>query len=342
MNKKSALLLLVAAIFACIGAMAETITPSNKYISRKIASSDFTAIRTNTAIDIEYAVGTKSVELYAPDNLIDYIEVRVIDDELRIGYKDNMNINGNHNTVLKVKAPNVTGFTTSSAGSISINSPIRQKNTKVTLAVNSAGDIKAGNIEANELNLTTNSAGTISVGEIKAESVTVKVNSAGNISTGIIAARQMAEIYTNSAGDVKIPEIIAGTSVGVRANSAGDIQIGAINTESTSLQSNSTGSIVAKSIKAKTVKARANSMGNVTIAGNCDSAELGAYSLGEVDASGLRANHVTASARSKGNITCHALQSLDASRFGIGKIEYSGNPATVTINDYKGGGITKR
>lgn len=341
MNRKSTLAMLLAAIMACLGANAETITPSNRYITRKVNTGNFTAIRTNTAVDVVYSAGAKSVEIYAPDNLIDFIEVEADGDELRINYTDNVNIQGNHESSVKVSAPAVTRFTTASAGNIVIKSPIRQKGASVSLTVLSAGFIKAGAIEAADVSLSTNSAGDILVGDITADVAILKANSAGDISTGSIATKENTEIYANSAGDIKVPEIVAGMKAEVSANSAGDIEISSINAETSSLYSNSTGEINAKDIKSTSVNARANSMGRVTIAGNCANADLGAYSLGDINARNLKANHVSATVRSKGNITCQPLQTLNASRSGTGKIQYAGNPSTVNVNDYKEGGVTK-
>lgn len=96
-------------------ASAVTIVPSSKYVTRKVNTGDFTAVRTNTAIDIVYTVGPRSIEVYAPDNLIPYIKVSLSDSEIRVNYSENMTINGSHKSYVKISAPAVSRFTTGSA-----------------------------------------------------------------------------------------------------------------------------------------------------------------------------------------------------------------------------------
>ncbi|MCM1450745.1 MAG: DUF2807 domain-containing protein [Clostridium sp.] len=341
MKIKSTILAILFAFSALMAMQAKTITPSSRYVTQKVSVGNFTSIRVNTFVDVEYTVGSRSVEVYAPDNMIDYIEAKVEGGELRIGYKENMNIQGKHNSCVRVSAPAVNNFTTASAGDITIKSPINIKNAEVNLKVLSAGDIKAKSIEAATVRLTTNSAGDIETGSIKADDVALTANSAGDIETGAIAAKNKAEIKSNSAGEIEAPEVVAGNSVEIFANSAGDIEIGAVNTTSTSIATNSAGDIEIKSLKAKNVSASASSAGEVTLAGNCDSANLSSASIGAIEAGKLKANHVTAKVSSNGSVYCHPLQSLNAMRRGLGKIKWHGNPSDVTIDDPKGNGVSK-
>ncbi|MCM1224010.1 MAG: DUF2807 domain-containing protein [Lachnospiraceae bacterium] len=341
MNIKSTTLSILLALTACLGCQAATITPSKNYVTKKVSAEAFTSIRTYTALDVEYTVGARSVEVYAPDNLIDYIKISVANGELRISYKEDMNIRGDHKSVVRVSAPEVSEFTTSSAGDITIKSPIKLKNAHVKLTAMSAGDIKAQDIEAASVRLMTNSAGDIVARNIKADEAKLVTNSAGDIEAECIAVKDKAEISSNSAGDIEVEEVVAGKSVKASANSAGDIEIDAMNTSSASLSANSAGDIKAKNLKANDVRANASSAGKVTMTGNCATAELEANGHGDINASSLKANHVTATARSIGSITCNALQSLNASRYGRGSIKWAGNPSDVTIEDPKGNGVTK-
>ena len=61
--------ILLPVLLLCLTATATaaTIVPSSKYVTRKVNSGDFTAVCTNTAIDIIYTVGPRSIEIYAPD-----------------------------------------------------------------------------------------------------------------------------------------------------------------------------------------------------------------------------------------------------------------------------------
>ena len=142
--------------FGALAAQGADVTPSNRYITRKVNSGAFTAIRTNTSLDIVYTVGPRDIEIYAPDNLMPYIQVAIKGSELIVSYKENMNIHGSHKSHIKISAPDVNKFTTASAGDIDIKSPIRLNNQTVEMRVLSAGDITAKAIEASEIRLQTN------------------------------------------------------------------------------------------------------------------------------------------------------------------------------------------
>lgn len=338
---RNLILFLFLAVVSAGAIQAVTITPSNKYVTRKLTTGTFDAIRTNTSIDVVYTVGPRSIEVYAPDNLIDYIKVSVKGSELTVNYKENMNIKGNHKSCVRVSAPDVKTFTTASAGDITIKSPINLANSTVTMTCLSAGDIDALSIEARQVSLTSSSAGDIETKNIKAEDISLSCNSAGDIETGAVTVTGNATLKTNSAGDIDITRLLAGTEVIALANSAGKIEIDAVNTEKADFSSNSAGDIVVKDIKANIIKGSVNSAGSVSLSGNCDVADFSSRSTGAVKASGLKANKVTASVYSLGEVKCQALESLDAIRKGMGSIQYAGSPANITVDDPRGGGVIK-
>ena len=296
--------ILLPAILLCITATATaaTIVPSSKYVSRKGNSGDFSAVCTNTAIDIIYTVGPRSIEIYAPDNLINYIKVSQSGSEIRVNYSENMTINGNHKSYVKISAPAVSRFTTGSAGKITIDSPLTLKGNTVELNVNSAGNIKAKTIDAQTVSLKTNSAGNIETGSLKADEIRLINNSVGNITTGNIIAEQSAKVIANSAGNITLPEIVAGNQVSVNANSVGKVDVSAMSATKVEFHTNSAGNVNVDKVEATSVTATSNSVGNVTVNGICRDAELTTRSSGKIDASGLKANTVEACKRHRRHI----------------------------------------
>lgn len=334
-----AIALAATIVFGVLEAAAVSITPSNRYTTRTVSVGAFDAVRTNTSIDIEYTVGPRKVEVYAPDNLSQYIQVALKGTELVVNYKENMNIKGSHKSYVKVSAPDVTRFTSGSSGNITIKSTIKQKGKTVELNVLSAGDIKALNIEAADIKLRTNSSGDIDTGTLKADNVSLLVNSAGDIETKTITARKQAKLIVNSSGDIEVPEVVAGEDVSMISNSAGDVEAGAVSTPMVSINANSSGNVSVSSLKADDVKATSNSTGNVDISGICSMAVLTAKSSGNIKAHKLKAKDVSARTSSAGNITCHALEMLDARRTNSGTIRYTGDPTTVKIDSPREEGI---
>lgn len=321
---------------------AAKITPSKNYITRKVKVGSFNAVQTSTSIDIYYypAFGQPSVEIYAPDNLMPYIDVTVKGSELVVKYKENMTIQGKHKSFVKVSAPAVAKFTTSSSGNINIRSSIKLSNKDVEFNILSAGDINAENIDAPNIKLRTNSSGNINTGLLRADNVNLLVNSAGDISTKAVTARSQARLISNSAGDIEVTELVAGQTTALISNSAGEIEVASLSTPSVSINANSSGDVIVKSLEADNVQASSSSAGDVEIAGICATATLSAKSSGDVDAKKMKAKDVRATVNSSGDISCFALNSLTATRSGGGEIRYAGNPTNVVINSKRNEGVS--
>ncbi len=331
--KTSILSLLTLACGLCASAV--EITPSSKFVTRKVTSGPFDAVRTNTSIDLIYTQGPQDITIYAPDNLMKYVKVAIKGKEIVVSYSEQMTIRGKANVQVRISGPDVARFTTASAGDIYIKSDLVRKGKEVKLNVLSAGDIKARKIEAETVTITTGSAGDIETGDIKADNVNIIANSAGDIETGKILARIQANVRTNSAGDIEMPQIIAGDKLSIITNSAGDIEIDEASAENVAVHANSAGDVKVKKCNSTNLSASCNSSGYVEIAGITDNASYLTSSSGDVKAKGMKANNVSASIRSVGSIDCYALKSLSASVYGNGMVRYAGKPTNISIQGSK-------
>ncbi len=302
-------ILLIMAFAGAAGALAATVRPSDKYVTREVKTGDFDALRTITSLDIVYTVGPRKVEIYAPDNLIEYIDVEVHGKELNVKYKENMNIRGKHKSYVKVSAPAVKSFTTTSSGDIEIKSPISLKNEFIALNTTSAGDIEALSINA--------------------KGVAMGISSAGDIEAQDILA-DVVDISIISSGDIEIKEVVAGTEVKATTNSAGDIKIGEISAPTVSLYSNSAGDIRTV-VKADKANIATSSSGDITVSGICSTANLASASSGNVDARELKAAVVNVHAASSGDIYCWALKKLVGCCIGSGAVRYKKTSAAIDI-----------
>ena len=331
--------ILLPVLLLCLTATstAATIVPSSKYVTRKVNSGDFTAVCTNTAIDIIYTVGPRSIEIYAPDNLINYIKVSLFDSEIRVNYSENMTINGSHKSYVKISAPAVSRFTTNSAGKITIDSPLTLKGDPVELKVNSAVNIKAKGIDAQSVCLKTNSAGNIKTGNLKADEIRIIANSTGNITTGNVTAEESVKIAANSAGNITLPEVVAGSQVSVHANSVGKVNVNAMSAPMVEIHTASAGNINIDKVEASSVRAASDSVGNVTVNGICRNAKLYTRNSGKIDASGLKANTVEAHVSGIGGISCWAIEEIKGARHGHGELKYKGKPSKIQIGEPRSG-----
>ena len=144
---------------------AERITPSKNYVTKKVNVGSFNAISTSSSVDVIYtqSSGGQNVEIYAPDNLVDYIDVRVEGGVLEVGFKsprNNFSINGKHKKEVRVSAPAVNSLKASSSGDIIIKNGLKTSG-KVTVKASSSGDVTGSTISCDDFAATANSSGEI-------------------------------------------------------------------------------------------------------------------------------------------------------------------------------------
>lgn len=242
----------------------DAIVPSKNYITQKVKVDNFDGISTSSSIDVKYTqtTGSTDVEVYAPDNLMEYVKLEVKGGMLKIFFYSEetgkgINIKGKHNTEVRIAAPAVHALRASSSGDIFLMNGL-QCEEEVSLSASSSGDIKGGNIlckaleteasssgdielesvECTSLMTEASSAGDISINDVKAETVNVQASSSGDVSLAGVC--RSAKFESSSAGDIEADELKA-EHVIAKASSAGDITCHA--TESLEVSISSAGNV---------------------------------------------------------------------------------------------------
>ena len=117
MFMKKRISFVVVAMVVTSFVMAQKIVPSKNYVTKKVEVKSFDGISASTSIDVEYTQtsGNQDVEVYAPDNLVDYVKVEVEDGVLKVCFesknkKKGITINRKHKTKVSVSAQQYTSF----------------------------------------------------------------------------------------------------------------------------------------------------------------------------------------------------------------------------------------
>ena len=225
----------------------EGIVPSKNYETKQMKVDAFDGISTSTSIDVIYTQtsGRQNIEIYAPDNLMDYVKVYVKDGILKVGFRseDNrgINIRGKHQTEVRVSAPALHAFYASSSGDIILKNGL-QTTGKVSMKSSSSGDIEGGDVLCDELEVGASSSGDVTLHK---------------------ADCQQLHADASSSGDVEIKRL---TSKRVKAevSSSGDVIIVEGTCEYAEFDASSSGDVVAKGLKAIHVNASASSAGDIS------------------------------------------------------------------------------
>lgn len=225
MRKLVSTLMAVTLMLVSATACAERITPSKNYVTKKVNVGSFNAISTSSSVDVIYtqSSGGQDVEIYAPDNLVNYIDVRVEGGVLKVGFKsprNNFSINGKHKKEVRVSAPAVNSLKASSSGDIIIKNGLKTSG-KVTVKASSSGDVTGSTISCDDFAATANSSGDVSIKNLNAADVSADASSSGDVILAGIC--ENASYRASSSGDVKAKGMKA-VNVTASASSSGDVE----------------------------------------------------------------------------------------------------------------------
>lgn len=243
MKTSGHLMALIAFLMISCAGTSETIVPSKNYVTKKVHTGSFKGISTSTSIDVLYTqtAGSRDVEVYAPDNLMEYIKVEVKEGVLNVRFKskdkNGLNIRGTHNINVSVSAPAVSELRTSSSGDIILQNGLKTDG-DVRMYASSSGDIKGGEVVCTSLSLTASSSGDVKISKVTAESVNAQSSSSGDIILSGIT--DTAHLSASSSGDVSAKQLKA-NRVTAKASSSGDVYCHAV--ESLNATVSSSGSI---------------------------------------------------------------------------------------------------
>ena len=247
----------------------EGIKPSNNYITQKVKVDNFEGISTSTSIDVVYTqtTGDTSVEIYAPDNLMEYVKVETEGGMLKIGLQakekgKGLNIRGSHETKVYVSAPAVHTLLASSSGDIVLKNGLQYAG-KVIMGTSSSGDIEGGNVVCETLDIEASSSGDIDLGKVECASLVVEASSAGDISIKDIKA-ETVNAEASSSGDVSLSGVCR--SAKFEASSAGDIEADDLKAEQVKAEASSAADV--KCHATESLEVSASSAGNVHYKGN--------------------------------------------------------------------------
>lgn len=262
MTLASCAMAMMLTVSGCYAGGRNVVKPSKNYVTEKVSISDIEAIKSSSSVDVVYtqASGTPYAEIYAPDNIVPLIKVEQDGKTLRIGFKSNTSINGRYKCEVRVFAPEVTSFSTSSSSDITLANGLKTSK-PVTLKASSSGDIDASSLACGDLSMTTSSSGDIKIGTITCGMLSLDTQSSGDIKVTSVQCTG-ATIDSSSAGDCIVAEMACSGDVKASTSSSSDIKL-AGTCRNASFNASSAGSIYAKDLLAKDVEARASSAGDV-------------------------------------------------------------------------------
>ena len=262
-------MLVCVAFSSCISMDAQnTIVPSKNYITQKVKVEAFDGISTATSIDVVYTQSDHTdIEVYAPDNLMEYVKVENDGKMLKIHFDtkrmgNRINIRGKHDTKVSISAPAVHALHTSSSGDILLMNGLKTDG-EVSIQASSAGEIKGSNISCGELVVEASSAGDIELKNVACSTLKIEASSAGDVEIEALEAKKVvAEASSN--GDVSLEG--ACRLANLESSSAGDIDADGLKAIEVVAVASSSGDVSCHAVES--LEATTSNAGNVCYKGN--------------------------------------------------------------------------
>ena len=204
-------ILILSFILLCFSSCRQ-IHGSGKIITEKKQVESFTGISAGSAFEVEVHIGSPvSVEIEADDNLMKMVQVKVVDNTLRIHFRENYSITNGHLKAL-VTVPSLNYIESSGAANVTVLDLL--KNTvKIKLDASGAAKIKA-DVEAPDVDAESSGAANIELTG-KTRNFDADASGAGNIhASGLLCENVKAE--ASGAGNVHVY-----ASVKLKANASG-------------------------------------------------------------------------------------------------------------------------
>ena len=218
------------------------ITPSRTYTTKTFDFKGFTAIASNSIIDVEYtqSPGFTKVEVSAPENLMQYVRLNVDNGTLNINFESfsGKNFSGSYKIIAKIRAPSVNVFTTNGTGDITLRNALNASK-DIKLTTNGTGDITGPTVVCGYLETSVNGTGDIEIKTVSTKSLNANLSGTGDIDLLGGTAENAIYVLTGT-GDINAKNLSA-REVNATNHSTGDIECHA--TESLTVKSNSVGSV---------------------------------------------------------------------------------------------------
>lgn len=178
------------------------IIPSKNYITRdyKVENS-FDRLNISTMGDVFYNQspdGNFSVSVYGPDNIVEYIEMKVENNVLNISTPNLKNLRRLSNMKINISSPELHGINFRGAGNISIEDSLRT--TTLEIRSRGVGDLKINNLVCKDIDIHTSGVGNVKIaGNAKTASVTSR--GVGDVNVYDLKVKT-ANVSNNGVGNI--------------------------------------------------------------------------------------------------------------------------------------------
>lgn len=185
------------------------VAASSNYITDEYNVPDFNRMDIYLPADIKYEMteDEPSVNIYAPDNLMEYLRFEVNNGCLMVQYSENIRANNLKDLKIRVKSSTLQEVNILGAGDFDIPSPLVCESFSVS--VKGAGDVEVNSVETTgNVDILIQGAGDVDLEHVECDAVTATIQGAGDVD--IAGKCNTASLTIQGAGDIDIRRLEAG------------------------------------------------------------------------------------------------------------------------------------
>ncbi len=235
---------------------------SKNYVTKQIEVSNFVQLKVSGPGHVIYTQreGDPTVEVYAPDNIIELLDIHVEGDMLFVGIKKDVQV---ESAKLEFRVTSETLSNILLTGVGDLNLPNGLDTDVLSVTVGGAGSVAAKNVTCQSLNVLLCGTGNTDMKNVTCPNFTVKVSGVGNVDMKEVKA-QSTLATLEGVGSLKLT---GSTDEAVYAVE-GVGSLNAINFEAKNVQAKTSGVGGIKCNATETLKAVSDGVGGIKYKGN--------------------------------------------------------------------------
>ena len=188
-------------------------------VSETRNETGFNGVATSIAADVVYTQApTYKVELTAQRNILDLIESAVVNGELRLRLKRNLNLRSFDRVIIHISSPDIYSLSMSGSGKIEV--PASIITSRMRLAVSGSGDIDIDSLKSGDnIETVTSGSGHMRVRKGSSVRADVLVSGSGTVNMdGVVTNNVDANI--SGSGNVRVNAL---QTLNARISGSGDV-----------------------------------------------------------------------------------------------------------------------
>lgn len=175
---------------------------SEKLVDWEIPVADFSGIVINFPCDLYFTNGPTSFSAYSPEELKEYLDIRMDGENLKIDVKEDYSFDNLETFDVFVSSPELDNVIVNGAGNFNVKEGL--KSDRLRIIVNGAAEIDADRIEAEDLVIIFNGAGSGQLDNLDCGYVSITAN--GSADCEISGRANEAELSIHGVGSIDATE----------------------------------------------------------------------------------------------------------------------------------------